>query len=40
VQAVVVATMSAAVTPSALAQVQAAMSAVSEQLQAALEEGD
>jgi DNA-binding MarR family transcriptional regulator len=40
VQAEVVATMSAAVTPSALAQVQTAMSAVSEQLQAALEEGD
>jgi DNA-binding MarR family transcriptional regulator len=40
VQAEVVATMSAAVTPTALAQVQAAMSAVSEQLLAALETGD
>lgn len=39
VQAEVVATMAAAVTPSALSQVQAAMSAVSERLQAELEAG-
>jgi hypothetical protein len=32
--------MSAATTPASLAQVQAAMNAVSEQLQAALEAGD
>jgi DNA-binding MarR family transcriptional regulator len=40
VQAEVVAMMSAAISPAQLEQVQAAMAAVSEQLQSALEEGD